>query len=73
MCAHAEKVSECPLCGDRPSFSRDQVAFLEDLLINQGYMRAMFNGRASSQPEKCRECATGLAGIMELIRDMCEQ
>jgi hypothetical protein len=72
MCAHAENTSKCPLCEGQPSFSKDQIAFLEDVLINQGCMRAMMNGRCSSQPEKCRECALVFADIVEIIRNMRE-
>ena len=72
MCAHTENLRKCPLCEDQPSFSRDQIAFLEDVLINQGCMQAMMNQKSSPQPEKCRECALKLANIVELIRNMRE-
>ena len=72
MCAHAEHISECPICEGLPSFSRNQIAFLEDVLINKGCMLAMMNKRGSDQPEKCLQCALNLEGIVELIRNMSE-
>jgi hypothetical protein len=73
MCAHVPNISRCPLCEDQPSFSRDQIAFLEDVLINRGCMRAMMNGKGSSHPEKCHECAVNLESIVKLIRNLCDQ
>ena len=70
MCAHAEKLTQCALCDVGTTFTREQVAFLEDLLINQGCMRALENGHHSREPEKCRECAVNLAQIVDLIRRM---
>jgi hypothetical protein len=67
-----ENTGICPLCEEHLSFSRGQIAFLEDVLINQGCMRAMMNGKCSTHPEKCRECASQLADIVELIRNMRE-
>ena len=70
MCAHAQKVSHCPLCDFPISFTKEQVAFLEDLLINRGCMRALEHSRESKSPERCRECAINLARIVDLIREM---
>ena len=70
MCAYAEKVSRFPRCDSPTSFSREQVAFLEDLLINQGCMRALERGRSSSEPERCRKCAVNIARMVDLIRQM---
>jgi len=70
MGAHAEKVSRCLRFDAPASFSREQVAFLEDLLINQGCMRALQRGLTSSEPERCRKCAVNIARIVELIRKM---
>ena len=70
MRAHAEKISERSLFEIQPSFSKEQVAFLEDLLINKGCMRALVKGQISPLPEKCRECAVNFADIVDTIRDM---
>jgi hypothetical protein len=66
------KTGRCSPVEVRPSFSRDQVAFLEDLLINRGCMRAMVSQRLSTQPEKCRACAVNLAEMVDAIRNLSE-
>ncbi len=70
MCPHGTTDTGCPLCVTPVSFTREQVAFLEDLLVNKGCMQALYNGRFSAQPEKCHECAHRLEGIVDQIRAM---
>ncbi len=70
MRAYAEKISEFHPGKVRPFFTRNQIAFLEDLLINRGCMRALENGKGSTHPEKCQECAVNLAEMVNTIRKM---
>jgi hypothetical protein len=70
MCPHGTTDTGCPLCVTPVSFTREQIAFLEDLLVNKGCMQAIYNGRFSDQPEKCYECAHRLEGIVDQIRAM---
>ncbi|UCG39038.1 MAG: hypothetical protein JSV00_02030 [bacterium] len=73
MCAHAQHLLTCPVCDSPPTFSREQIAFLEDLLINKACMQALLKGKSSLQPENCRDCACNLAEVVEMIRDLKSQ
>jgi hypothetical protein len=70
MCAHAEELEICPLCETLIFFTKGQIAFLEDLLINGCCMVALQNEKQSSEPEKCRSCAENIVNLVERIRDM---
>ena len=72
MCAHAEHLDECPLCDKRTAFTRSQIAFLEDLLINGCCMTALQKEKQSTRPEECRHCAENIIDMVEKIRDMKE-
>ena len=72
MCAHAENHESCPMCEGPPFFTRNQIAFLEDLLINGCCMTALEKEKRSSEPEKCRHCAVNIVEMVEKIRDMRE-
>jgi len=72
MCAHAEHLETCPLCDNRTFFTKAQVAFLEDLLINSCCMTALEKEKRSVEPEKCRHCAENIVDAVERIRDMKE-
>ena len=72
MCAHAEHLDTCPLCENQPIFTRSQVAFLEDLLINGCCMSALEKEKLSTEPEKCRHCAETIFDVIEQIREMKE-
>ena len=48
MCAHAEHLESCPLCDNRTVFTKAQVAFLEDLLINACCMNALEKEKQSA-------------------------
>ena len=72
MCAHAEHLEICPLCDKRTSFTRAQIAFLEDLIINGCCMTALEKEKYSSEPEKCRHCAEGIFDVIQQIREMRE-
>ena len=72
MCAHADHLESCPLCDNRTVFTRAQVAFLEDLLINACCMTALEKEKQSSEPEKCRHCAEVIVDVVEVIRDLRE-
>ena len=72
MCAHAEHLETCPLCDYRTVFTRTQVAFLEDLLINTCCMNALENEKRSAEPEKCRQCAENIVDVVEVIRELKE-
>jgi hypothetical protein len=68
MCAHAENHESCPICEVPPFFTKNQIAFLEDLLINGCCMTALEKEKRSSEPEKCRHCAENIVEIVERIR-----
>ena len=70
MCAHGNENPDCPLCEPAPVFSRNQIAFLEDLLINRGYMQALAKGVKSPHSDKCRECAIHIEDLVDIIRGM---
>ena len=70
MCAHAEHLDSCPLCNTPPAFTRAQVAFLEDLIINGCCMTALEKEKLSVEPEKCRECAENIFDVIVQIREM---
>ena len=72
MCAHAENLETCPLCDNRTVFTKAQVAFLEDLLINNCCMTALEKEKRSLEPGKCRHCAESIVDMVEKIRDMRE-
>jgi len=72
MCAHAEHLESCPLCNTNTVFTKDQIAFLEDLLINGCCMTALEKEKRSFEPEKCRHCAENIVEMVERIRDMRE-
>lgn len=72
MCAHAEHLENCPLCDNRTVFTKAQVAFLEDLLINACCMNALEKEKRSAEPENCRQCAETIVDVMEVIRDLKE-
>ena len=72
MCAHAEHQDACPLCHIHTVFTKDQIAFLEDLLINGCCMPALMKEKRSAKPEECRDCAENIVGVVERIRDMRE-
>jgi hypothetical protein len=70
MCAHADDLDTCPLCENRTYFTRGQIAFLEDLLINGCCMTALQKERRSTNPDMCRQCAENIVDMVERIRDM---
>ena len=70
MCAHADHLETCPLCESKTVFTRSQVAFLEDLLINGCCMNALEKEKRSLEPEKCRHCAESIVDVVEQIRDL---
>ena len=72
MCAHSENLETCPLCESRTIFTRSQVAFLEDLLINGCCMTALEKEKRSAEPENCRQCAENIVNVVEVIRDLKE-
>lgn len=72
MCAHADHLDSCPLCDNRTAFSRAQVAFLEDLLINGCCMTALEKEKRSPDPGNCRDCAENIVDVVERIRNMKE-
>lgn len=72
MCAHADHLETCPLCDSRTIFTRAQVAFLEDLLINGCCMTALEKEKKSTEPENCRHCAENIVNVVEVIRDLKE-
>lgn len=70
MCAHAEHLETCPLCDNRTAFTKGQVAFLEDLIINNCCMAALEKEKHSLEPEKCRRCAENIFDVVERIREL---
>jgi hypothetical protein len=70
MCAHAEHLETCPLCDNRTVFTKAQVAFLEDLLINSCCMTALAKEKISTEPENCRDCAENIVDVVERIRGL---
>ena len=72
MCAHAEHLETCPLCNTQTVFTKAQIAFLEDLLINGCCMTALEKEKHSLEPEKCRQCAENIVDMVEKIRDRSE-
>jgi len=72
MCSHAEEIDSCPLCERRTFFSKNQVAFLEDLLINGCCMPALQKEKRSQNPDMCRHCAENIVSLVETIRGLRE-
>lgn len=70
MCAHAEHLDTCPLCESRTLFTKAQVAYLEDLLINGCCMNALEKEKRSLEPENCRHCAENIVDVVERIREL---
>lgn len=70
MCAHADHLQNCPLCEIDTGFTKEQIAFLEDLLINRCCMTALEKEKRSGEPEKCRHCAENIFQVVEKIREM---
>ena len=70
MCAHADHLETCPLCENKTVFTRSQVAYLEDLLINGCCMTALEKEKRSLEPEKCRHCAENIVDVVERIREL---
>lgn len=72
MCAHADHLDTCPLCDSRTAFTRAQIAFLEDLLINGCCMTALKKAKSLSEPEECRHCAENIFDVVDRIRELRE-
>ena len=70
MCAHADHLETCPLCESKTVFTRSQIAYLEDLLINGCCMNALEKEKRSLEPEKCRQCAESIVDVVERIREL---
>lgn len=70
MCAHSDHLETCPLCDNRTVFTKAQVAFLEDLLINGCCMKALEKEKRSLEPENCRHCAESIYDVVEKIREL---
>jgi hypothetical protein len=51
-----------------PRFSPEQIAFLEDLLINKACMMALLKARKIQNPEECGDCAARIQAVLEIIR-----
>lgn len=72
MCSHAKEIDTCPLCERQTFFTKRQVAFLEDLLINGGCMTALQKEKSSTNPDMCRHCAENIFSMVEKIRELRE-
>ncbi|MDF1536047.1 MAG: hypothetical protein P1S46_06025 [bacterium] len=53
-----------------PSFSREQIAFLEDMLINRACGPAMLNSLTHDRAADCMACAARVERLVNTIRDL---
>jgi len=51
-----------------PTFSKHQIAYLEDLLINKKCMPALLKNKKSEDFKNCFECANQIEDILNNIR-----
>ncbi|UCF30488.1 MAG: hypothetical protein JSV26_10615 [bacterium] len=58
--------------GSGPAFSREQVAFLEDLFINKACMVALHKGHRLKNRDECLDCAQRVERLVNIIRHLSE-
>ena len=56
-----------------PTFSREQIAFLEDILINRACGPAMLNSLTHDRAADCMACAARVEGLVHTIRELGEE
>ena len=58
------------LSASAPAFSREQIAFLEGILINRACGPAMLNSLTHERAEDCMACAARVEGLVNVIREL---
>ena len=56
-----------------PRFNREQVEFLEDILINKVCGRAMLNSLSHVEGDECMACAARVETLVNTIRSLEEE
>ena len=63
-----ERAADLIAASEGAQFSREQIAFLEDLLVNKACMVALLKGKKSEDSEECLDCARRVEYVLEVIR-----